>query len=147
MTSSNLPGPDYDQAIEFLKRFDPQGPWVITAIDPNKRGIETQSFAVADADTAKLWLEDQGTKQRRNLYFTVNRVTRMLDTKPKREHIAALEWLHVDLDPRAGEDLDEEQTRILALLRNPPGGIPVPTVITFSGGGYQGFDPMGGLDL
>ena len=48
--------------------------------------------------------------------------------------------LHVDIDPRAGEDLEAERARALGLLTtNLPAGVPAPTVIVFSGGGYQGF--------
>lgn len=131
--------PDYAEAVEFFQRWNPQGPWIITAIAPNKKGIDTAAFAAGDPETCRLWMQDQGDNKRRNIYFTVNAVTRMLDTKPSREHIAALTWLHVDLDPRAGEDIAEEQKRILALLKDPPAPIPLPTCITFSGGGYQGF--------
>ena len=141
--------PNYKEAIEFLQKFHPSGPWVITAISPNKNGIETASFAAADHEACRPWMQDHGDNKRRNLYFTVNTVTRMLDSKPTREHIAAMAWLHVDLDPEAPpKDADRaeievhytaERERILALLRNPPGGIPAPTLITFSGGGYQGF--------
>lgn len=129
----------YTESIEFLKKWNPEGPWVITAIDPNKRGIETASFAAAEDKACELWMEQQGEKKKRNIYFTVNPVTRMLDKKPTREDIAALAWIHVDLDPRAGEDIGEEQKRILSLLKDPPGSVPPPTCITFSGGGYQGF--------
>lgn len=131
--------PDYAESIKFLQKWNPQGPWILTAIDPNKKGIETASFAAAEHEACRLWLQDQGDNKKRNLYFTVNAVTRMIDTKPSREHIAGMTWLHVDLDPRAGEDIAEEQKRILNLLRNPPAPIPPPTAIIFSGGGYQGF--------
>lgn len=137
--ASELPEPKYNASIEFLQKWNPAGPWVLTAIDPNKKGIETASFASADPEVCRAWIEEQGSHLKRNVYFTVNRVSRMLDTKPSREHIVAMEWLHVDLDPRAGEDLAEEQARILALLREPPDGIPAPTGLTFSGGGYQAY--------
>jgi hypothetical protein len=47
-------------------------------------------------------------------------------------------YLHTDIDPRAGEDIDAERQRALGLLRNPP-GLLQPTCIIDSGGGYQGF--------
>lgn len=129
----------YQEAIQFLRDWNPNGPWVITAIDPNKKGIETATFPAADPKACELWMEQQGDKKHRNIYFTVNPVARMLDSKPTRADIVAMSWIHVDLDPRAGEDIKEEQERILKLLRKPPGNIPPPTCITFSGGGYQGF--------
>ncbi|MCY2961817.1 MAG: DUF5906 domain-containing protein [Planctomycetota bacterium] len=132
------PRPDYQASIDFLRKWNPQGPWVLTAIDPDKRGIDTDTFSAAEEDRMRGWLTLHGKS--RNIYFTVNPVTRAVKSKPDRENISALSWLHVDLDPRVGEDLDAERTRILALLRDPSAkGLPKPSVITFSGGGYQGF--------
>ena len=69
--------------------------------------------------------------------------------KAKATDIAALTYLHVDIDPRKWSAeveidkaayLDEERTRILSLFREGrPAGIPKPTAIVFSGGGYQAF--------
>lgn len=136
------PQPDYAASVAFLEQWLPGGPWVLVAIDPNKKGLDAETFGGTDVKGGQLleWLEKQGTKLKRNLYFTVNPCRRHLTTKPSREHIQGLSWLHIDLDPRAGEDLDAERARILALLRDPSAkGIPKPTVIVFSGGGYQGF--------
>lgn len=138
----SAPEPDYKASKAFLDQWLPGGPWVLVAIDPNKKGIEADTFSVGVNDTKQLndWLTEQGTTKRRNIYFTVNQCDRPLKTKPSREHIAALSWLHIDLDPRAGEDLDEERERILTLLQDPtPLGVPKPTAIVFSGGGYQAF--------
>ncbi|MEM1150216.1 MAG: primase-helicase family protein [Pseudomonadota bacterium] len=44
--------------------------------------------------------------------------------------------LHVDVDPRAGEDIGAERARALRLLREYE---PRPSIIIDSGGGYQGF--------
>lgn len=130
--------PEYPKSVEFLQRWNPQGPWVVTAIDPDKKGIDTRTFAAAEVDQLIEWLKNHGST--RNIYFTVNPVKRAIDVKPTREHISALSWLHCDLDPRAGEDLDAERARILGLLRDPSSfGLPRPSIITFSGGGYQGF--------
>ncbi len=133
--------PDYKASIDFLNQWLPRGPWVLVAIDPNKKGLEADTFGGADLK-ARLpeWLEEQGTRRKRNIYFTVNPCSRHLTTKPSREHIQGLTWLHLDLDPRAGEDFTEERERILTLLRDPSSlGIRKPTVIIDSGGGYQGF--------
>jgi hypothetical protein len=58
--------------------------------------------------------------------------------KPSREDFVQVPHLHVDIDPRAGEVLADEQVRIGALLRgDSPRGLPPPTWVVFSGGGYQ----------
>jgi hypothetical protein len=64
-----------------------------------------------------------------------------LTKKADREDIAAVIALHVDIDPRKGTDLEGEQQRILGLLttRLKSLNVPVPTFVTFSGGGYQAF--------
>jgi hypothetical protein len=133
--------PNTSAAAEFLRRWS-SGPWVLTAITPDKKSILTETFhAIKDAEA---WIGMHNGK--RNLYFHVNPVTRDLHKKAEREDIAALAWLHVDIDPRVGEDLTQERERALDLLENPRGGVPKPTVIIFSGGGYQGFwklrDPL-----
>jgi hypothetical protein len=134
------PSPDYKASIDFLQRWCKGGPWVLVAIDPNKKGLEAATFGQPTLGGLEPWLKEWGTDKRYNIYFTVNPCVRALKTKPSREHIAALAWLHVDLDPRAGEDLDAERTRILALLSDPTAkGIPKPTALVFSGGGYQAF--------
>ncbi len=130
--------PSYIMAEAFLKRWNPEGPWVLVAIDPDKRAIDTRSFGPDSMTTLHNWLSRHGLT--RNIYFTVNPVIRPLDKKPAREHIKELAWLHVDLDPRGGEDLESERARIWKLLVDPRSqGVPVPTVIINSGGGFQGF--------
>jgi hypothetical protein len=134
------PTPDYKASIDFLQRWCKGGPWVLVAIDPNKKGLEAGTFSGNDIKGLEAWLEEWGTRKKYNVYFTVNPCVRALKTKPSREHIASLSWLHVDLDPRAGEDLDEERKRIVALLSDPTSkGLPKPTALVFSGGGYQAF--------
>ncbi len=145
-------------AIEkFLLRWAPEGPWVLTSIRTDKQGIATASFfpdgtmveglkpgemvPMASKHCIKglrKWLEEYNGK--RNIYFHVNSPMKALTKKADREDIKSVDWLHVDIDPRAGEDLDEERKRALGLLTtNLPEGVPAPTVIIFSGGGYQGF--------
>jgi len=123
-----------EAAIEFLQRWR-QEPWVLTSISLDKKRLHTQTFR--NVAEMRKWIDRIGATD--NVYFTVNSVRHDVAKKPSREDIASLDWLHVDIDPRNGEDLQAEQERALELLQNPPEGIPPPTVIVFSGGGYQGF--------
>lgn len=130
--------PRPEASLEFLLRYAPEGPWVLTSIEPDRKGIETQTFGPASSGTMLEWLQKWGG--RRNIYFGVNKPLRSLSKKAERADIAEVGWLHVDIDPRVGEDLDEERKRILALLSEAlPDTVPTPTVVVFSGGGYQGF--------
>ena len=130
--------PNNSAAVEFLRRWSPLGPWVLTAIQPDRKAITTETFRPADMRRLTEWLET--FNGRRNIYFHVNPVMRDMTKKADREDIKEVAWLHVDIDPRAGEDLEAERARALGLLQhNLPLGVPSPTVIVFSGGGYQGF--------
>ena len=135
---------NHDATLEFLGKWATEGPWILTAIDIERKGIETVTFEPSDEVALRKWLAKWSKS--RNYYFHVNPALRPLSKKAEREDISSLGWLHVDLDPRAGENIDEERARALKLLQEPPGGLPVPTAIIFSGGGYQGFwrlkDPM-----
>jgi hypothetical protein len=132
------PQPDTEAAIKFLQTFEPEGHWVLTAIPPHKKGIQTRTFHPHSLDALKEWLEQRNGSA--NLYFHVNRPLTDLNKKAEREDIKEVRWLHVDVDPRVGEPVEDEQRRILSLMtQKRPAGIPQPTVIIFSGGGYQAF--------
>jgi P4 family phage/plasmid primase-like protien len=126
-----LPLHDTQAAVEFLRRFRPKGPWVLTSIVPDGK-TTTRTFAAA-AD-ASAWIEAR--QGRENVYFHVNPTTKPLASKASKEEIACLDWLYVDLDPRAGEEFADERTRILAVLQASP---KKPTIIIDSGGGFQAF--------
>lgn len=130
---------DSDAAVNFLRRWASDGWWVLTAISPDKKSVETVSVQAGNADEAKKWIGRYNGK--RNIYFTVNPVLAATSNHPEKEHIAELAWLHVDVDPRARvRDMAKEQERLLGLLTNNlPETLPKPTLIIFSGGGYQGF--------
>jgi len=131
--------PNYDESVDFLRRW-PNALWVLTAIEPTKkRGITTATFQGSSEESeAREWLEKYGAK--RNVYFHVNPTLTPLSKKAKIQDMAAMVCLHVDVDPRAGEDVAQEQARILSVFKDnlPPGQLP-PSCVIFSGGGYQGF--------
>lgn len=130
--------PDTAAALDFLRRWSPEDDWCLTAIIPEGT-TETRTFKPSEADGAADWIvERQGIK---NLYFHVNRTRQAFDekgreTKPGKGNVLRLAGLHVDLDPRAGEDIEQERARALALLQS---FNPKPTAIVDSGGGLQGF--------
>lgn len=106
---------------------------MLTSIIPD--GVtDTATFLPDQAAQAHAWISHRLGKQ--NIYFTVNPVMKSLSIKPKKTDIKGMGAIHVDVDPRAGEPLEQERERALRLLRefNPP-----PTVIVDSGGGFQGF--------
>jgi len=133
MSKQQMPRHETKDSLAFLKRYCPEGPWVLTAIIPDGK-TETVTFPPDRWVDAARWIElHQGKK---NLYFHVNPVRRALTVKASKEDIARLAWLHVDIDPRVGEDFDEERARALKLLQSYERK---PTVIIDSGGGFQAF--------
>ena len=131
-------------SIEFLSAFHPNGPWVITAIAPNRKGIEVKTFGPSTKTEAEAFIAANNTK--RNLYFNVNVPMGEVTKKTSKTDIDLVPWLHVDIDPRAREDntidpvlhLEREMQRIHYLVTEKCPTVQ-PTVIVFSGGGYQLF--------
>ncbi len=129
---------DNDEAITFLKTWAVNGPWVLTAIDSERHGIRGKVFQPTQEKSVRECLDDCFENER-NVYFHVNEVHNKVKTKASKDDVRSVTHLHVDIDPRAGEDLASEQARILKLAQNPPEGVPAPTFINYSGGGYQAF--------
>lgn len=126
--------PKTDEAISFLCRWCKEGPWVLTAISPVQEGIITRTFLKEQLPEMQAWIEEHNGK--RNLYFTINRTNKNFTSKPKRTDITAITALHLDVDPRVGEDIPSERIRILNSLKTFK---PHPSIITDSGTGFQCF--------
>ena len=120
--------------LDFLKKFRPKGPWVLTAIPVEGGKLNTVTFAACEEKKIESWLTKNGKGH--NIYFSVNPTIATVTKKASRQDIKSVEYLHVDVDPRAGEPLKDEQLRILQKIRDFK---PVPTCVIFSGGGYQAF--------
>ncbi len=130
--------PRSDKSVEFLQKWSQDGPWVLTSISTDRKGISTATFDKDTISDLNKWLKMYNGK--RNIYFSVNNTKGPMGKKANKEDIASAGWLHIDIDPEEGMDIDEERSRALDMLTSKlPKGIPEPTVIIFSGGGYQGF--------
>jgi hypothetical protein len=89
-------------AVEFLEKFRPSGPWVLTAIKPDGP-IET--ITANGADDVRGFVERNNGV--RNLYFSVNPTRTTMFSKAAKVDISAIAFVLSDLDPRA----DERQRR------------------------------------
>lgn len=126
------------KVLEFLRKWSPTGFWTLTAIPTDKSKLTTETFTHESERECLAFLESFNGKQ--NLYFSVNQPIVALSKKAERSDIDRVEWLHVDIDPRPGKPIADEQSRALTSLTSQrPKGIPAPTCILFSGGGYQAF--------
>lgn len=130
--------PNYEASWSFVTKFHPGRSVVVTAVSLDKKSIPTDTFGPGEKERFLKWVAACG-KSEMNIYFSVAEVIGKVTSKINRTDVKAVHYLHVDLDPRAGENVESEQKRILELLRNPPGGLPGPTAITYSGGGYQAY--------
>lgn len=121
-----------DEAIRFLQWLRPTG-WALVAISTDRKNVDGEIFTSEQINQIGSWLAKH---KDRNIYYQVNTVGSMAK-KAVRSQVRSLDFLHVDIDPRAGEDMAEESVRIQRVLQNPPPGYPSPSAIVFSGGGYN----------
>lgn len=123
------------EAIEFLRRWSPDDLWVLTSIYGDVEKVtETRTFTPEGWENAASWID---TKQGiSNVYFHPNPAMGTLRRKATKNDIRALGCLHVDIDPRNGEELHAERERITGLLAR---FTPPPSVVLDSGNGFQAF--------
>lgn len=134
MSSEQVKG-DSNAALEFFKRWAPDGPWVINAIDPERKArLIAQTFYPKHTKECLAFIEQWNGK--RNLYFLVNAPRHDMATKADKTEIGWCVAFHVDVDPAKGTDIAVERKRIMEALGAYK---PKPSVILFSGGGYQAF--------
>jgi len=79
---------DTPASIAFLRQWSPSGPWVLTSISTDRKGVATQTFDASSVEAMGQWI-DQYNGQR-NIYFHVNPPTRPLQKKAEREDIKEL---------------------------------------------------------
>jgi P4 family phage/plasmid primase-like protien len=90
------------------------------------------TFGENNVEAMLLWIPGEQDNAR-NIYYHVNQPAHHLKKKASKADIGVLMGLHADLDLQGGRD-PEEEARLLAAIRavDPP-----PTVVTFTGGGFQ----------
>jgi len=128
--------PSKEAVREALRLIHPEGPWHVSA--KKEKGFTGAVFK-PDADGgAAGWAVAQNRTL--NTYVSIAALRAgWKGDKAKKEDVASVGWLWVDLDPRAGEDLNLERARLLGLLTTDlPKGAPPPSVIIDSGRGFWG---------
>lgn len=134
--------PDTAASAAFLKRLYPKGPWALTSVAIDKKSIETITFYPHNVSDMVAWIDEYNGI--RNIYYHINPVRYAVSKKAERTDIEKVCYLHVDVDAQVGKDVAAEKARILALLtKGRPKGVPEPTIIVASGGGYQAFWKLG----
>jgi hypothetical protein len=111
-------------AIDFIQQLTPVGDnGAIIAIDPHSGDISAQGYVGGSLDRIEAFIEKHSNK---NLYWNPNALKRPDNKKAKKEDIKAMCWAHLDKDDATLEALDR-----IRRYRLPP------TLIVFSGGGYN----------
>ena len=90
--------PPPNEAIEFLEKLRPGGPWIITAIVPDG---DTETITAKDAGAVADFI--RANDGHKNLYYSVNPTRTAMTKKAAKTDIAAIEFLLGDLDPNEGE--------------------------------------------
>lgn len=125
---------DADEAVDFLTWAYPAGPWALTAIEVEQRVTWTQTYRPQTVRALCAFLLDHHL---RNIYWSCNLPIGDITKKAEKLEIVEAHFLHVDVDPRAGEDVEAERVRILSRFEAPPDVIPRPSCVISSGGGYN----------
>src|SRR5262245_20591148 len=121
-----LPTPDTAASIDFLEHLLPTQRWDLASIPPDEGRPEFRTFPINARTEAARWIDARQGKT--GLYYHPNQLLSTADNrKAKKSDVAAVCFLYVDVD-----------TPTEATLRALQTFVPKPTVIVFSGGGYQG---------
>lgn len=129
-----------DEAVAFIRGFDPDGWHNLVSLPPDSRGgSKAKTFAPGQWDAMRDWINRENSFGR-NVYFHPNEVrSGAADKKPGKEDIASIRAVWIDLDPPKGRPHSEGRP----LLREAVAGLKSapcpPTHLVDSGGGIQAF--------
>ena len=103
--------PSKDAVREALRLIHPEGPWHVSA--KREKGFTGKVYAPDAEGGAAGWAVAQNRTL--NTYVSIAALRPgWQGDKATKADVASVGWLWVDLDPRAGEDLDLERARLLA---------------------------------
>jgi hypothetical protein len=117
------------EAVKFLEKLRPGGPWLLTAIVPD--GPATTETMYSAEEVRNFVREHNG---QRNIYYSVNPARAEVWKKTAKIDIARIEFALADLDPRNDETAQQAKDRYLDTLEQTQ---PHPTAIIDSGNGLQ----------
>ncbi|WP_415393708.1 VapE domain-containing protein [Paracoccus sp. SJTW-4] len=136
--SAILPDPasatEQKDLLSALRLLHPEGPWHVSA----KHSGGFRGKVHRDADDAADWALAQNRDH--NTYVSIAALRPgFRGDKARKQDVAAVSFLWVDLDPRAGEPIDSERARLRGLLTDRlPAGVPPPSAVIDSGRGFWG---------
>ncbi|WP_275788222.1 DNA-primase RepB domain-containing protein [Pararhizobium gei] len=142
-TSENVLKPNVRQAWEFLNWLSPSGPHRVETIVSEGQGrLGVRTFVADDYEAFARFVEDENSPDtKRNLYFLAS--APFLTGNRAKENIPVTNILQVDIDSKDFSGTESEKLeQAISLVLDPnvrPKGVPAPTAVCFTGGGYQAF--------
>lgn len=124
-----------NESVRFLKFLRRRGPWLLIAIHPDK-GLRECAAVSSEPEVLEFICKHNSES---NVYYSLNPTRSAMSKKPAKSDIAAIEYLHTDLDPREDEAPEAAKARYLTNLDN---FTPRPGVIVDSGNGIQALWPL-----
>jgi putative DNA primase/helicase len=124
--------PDLNVATSFLDQLRPNGPWVITAINPNVHTNNTITRTFTRIDDGGGFVAAHNGEA--NIYYSLNPTKTALTKKATKADISQGEYVHADLDPNEDETPEAAKARYLAKIETLSWK---PTAIIDSGNGIQ----------
>ena len=101
----------------------PASPWAFSSFGPGENEIgPARTFDPSEAEAAQRFINELQGK--RNIYYSVNRVSRKLGKKAAKADIEEIHYLHVDADLNKALDwsdpdaVEAEKASVLAQLRS-----------------------------
>lgn len=131
--------PAFAQA--FLLWLAETGPWDLSALDSQVDGssdiVARETLYPDNAGKLKRFVE-HATARRWNLYYTANQRAPGAKGRKKTD-MALARCLYVDVDVRKDEAFQDGKTRIRRVMEALPVGLPRPSALVDTVGGYQAF--------
>lgn len=135
-----MTGGQATRAPRFLSGLFPRDPRKvqIVALEKGKGPVETKTYhpEIEGGEIVKMIDRHNGAQHQRHVYFAVNETTTP-GKKAKASEIGHVRAFHVDID--CGESEEAQKAALVRLFRDRPPGVPEPTAVVFSGGGYWAF--------
>jgi len=124
--------------VDFLTRMHPESPWLVAEIDPNVDSPPVVAREFTDLNALRSHLGRRNGVV--NLYFLPNRTCPGITTTPCKDQITYIVALYVDFDlPKTGPHSAQTEANLARLLQRIRALRPAPTLIVYTGGGYQAF--------
>lgn len=133
--------PNSESAIGYLLWINPEAPIYLERMESaGPQNPKAKSYPPHDADSAKRFISaNNGPDFQRNIYYMPN--SALLNGKRSKANVSGSGFLWADLDCKDYPgDENERRDLILTLLTDDtrrPRGVPAPSAIVYTGGGYQ----------